>query len=198
MRVLQLPVLLGAALLALSCSYAPDFGGGVLACSAAMTCPKGYSCASDGACWKDGMGPTDADPLAKYVGIWTFESGNLDSQCSDGTPTTMALSGQTVPVTKQGSSGLLATYYCGWVLHRGSASLAAVADAGQSCQQVVPGSGTDATFTYTWHGDAFSFSTMDGETGMVTGHVEGPFSGSDGSTGTCDGKFSGSLTKTSP
>ncbi len=184
-----------AVLLSLACSYSPSFDNGVLACGADSSCPKGYSCANDGACWKNGSGPSDADPLARYVGNWTFESGSLDSQCSDGQPTTTSLSGQMLPVVAQGTTAIVATYYCGWILRRAPASADAVADSGQSCQQVVPDATTNLTYTYTWTADAFTFTTTDGQTAMVDGHVEGPFTGSDGSTGTCDGMFSGTLTK---
>jgi hypothetical protein len=181
--------------LGLSCSYAPSFDGGVLACTATSGCPKGYGCADDGTCWKDGTGPNGADVLGKYVGNWTFDSGNLVSDCSDGAPSTTALMGDPV-IVKASGTGLTASYYCDWILHRPSGSAAAVADAGQSCQQVVPDTATNLTYTYTWSAKSFSFSTTDGQTAMVSGHVAGPFTASDNTTGTCDGTFSGTLMKT--
>lgn len=92
------------------CTYAPDFGNDLLACSSGGACPKGYSCnLADNKCWKTGETPggaggsdggtqpgtggapmdassdvpTSSDPRAGFVGTWTFTGGTLSGTCSD-------------------------------------------------------------------------------------------------------------------
>jgi hypothetical protein len=183
----------GLALVAGACTYDPDIESGTLVCGNGMSCPKGYSCASDGACWKEGSSPSD-DPLANFVGKWAFDSGTLNSDCSATEPATMSLAGDYVVLVK-GGTGLVASYYCDWTLHRPLGTTKATLDPGQSCNQVVTPKDSKVTYTYMWSGKSFTFSTQDGVTATVSGQVAGPYTGTDGSTGMCDGSFDGKLTK---
>lgn len=186
--------LLFVVLLGLSCTYAPDLQNGALQCGDDSSCPKGYACASDGLCWKNGQGPGDVGPtLDDFVGTWTFVSGSLLAACSDGPPTTTALAGDFIEVTRSGAT-LLAGYYCIWTLNLPAGSDTATAGSGQSCEQDVPDTTSGVTFTYAWTESEFSFTTADGLSATVTGHVTGPYTATNGASGTCDGMFSGSLT----
>jgi hypothetical protein len=51
------------------------------------------------------------------------------------------------------------------------------------------------TTTYNWGAPALTFTTGNGQTATTSGHLAGPFSGSDGVNGTCDIMFNGSLAK---
>ena len=196
MRTLRRLGLLGGALGLLSC-YAPDFENGTLQCGPTNNCPKGYTCATDLTCWKDGdlAPPTGGGDVAAFVGTWTFDSGNLNATCSDGSPTTAPLAGDTVPIARRGD-GIVASYFCDWMLHATGAT--ATADPGQSCSEMIPNQMSGVIYTYTWSAKEFSFSTSNGQKASVSGHVGGPFTASDGSRGTCDGVFTGMLTKTAP
>lgn len=195
MRTFRWPLwLLGA--LASSCSYSPSFEDGVLVCSTTKSCPKGYECSADGTCWKGGDAPDGGDLYANFVGTWAFESGTLNADCSDGPPSTMPLTGQQIPVAPTPTgTGVTATYYCSWVLHRAAGSLTAVADPNQSCVQDVPADASGIAYSYTWTAIEFSFTTTDGQRASVKGRVAGHFLGTDNSTGTCDGQFNGMLTR---
>lgn len=198
MRMFLTATLLCGLSSALSCSYTPDFDNGTLACGPSRNCPKGYACSSDNLCWKSGAAPDggSSDPLEAYVGTWTFATGNLNSSCSDGQPTTSPLSGDTVKVTKSGT-GLKASYFCDWILHR-KAGFTAEIDPGQSCMQPVQDPNTNVTYTYTWSSTLFSFTTTDGQTATLMGQVSGPFTATSGATGTCNGVFDGTLSYTGP
>ena len=93
---------------------------------------------------------------------------------------------------------LVVTYYCDWVLHRSPGSAEAVVDTAppQTCNQ--RDDTTAITYTYHWSTNRFSLATTDGKIATIGGHVFGPFDASDRSTGTCDGTFSGELTKEPP
>jgi hypothetical protein len=76
------------AIIALSCSagcFAPDYGNGELLCASDGTCPEGYHCASDRACWRDGTGPGGGDLAAADGGSDLSQSPDLD-QPSDLAP----------------------------------------------------------------------------------------------------------------
>jgi hypothetical protein len=200
----------------LSCSYAPDFANDQLQCGAAGQCPKGYSCATDNRCWKNGATPHDAAvtphdgavttdggvQLSDFVGTWTFNSGasggTLTGTCSDSsTPISSSLSGDFMVVTLSGT-GLLAQYYCnaGWNLRLPAGSTTAVVQTGQTC--VYSSTQSGVTTSYTFAALAFSLTTSNGQLGQFSGHLSGPFSASDGTTGTCNFNLAGQLTKTSP
>jgi hypothetical protein len=198
MRTLRCLGLLAGALGLLSC-YAPDFENGLLQCGPTNHCPKGYTCTTDLTCWKDSdVGPpTGGDEVTPFIGTWTFDSGTLTANCSDGAPSTVALAGDTVPITRSGT-GIVAAYFCAWMLHAPAGSTTAVVDPGQTCMEMIPDEKTGVTYTYSWGAKEFSFTTSDGQKASVKGNVGGPFNASDGSKGTCEGLFTGSLTKTAP
>lgn len=198
MRLSRLLGLLGLTLGSLSC-YSPDFDNDLLQCGPMNNCPKGYTCASDLRCWKNGdvVPATTGDSTALFVGTWTFNSGNINSACSDGPPLSSPISGDTVPVTANGSN-LVASYFCDWTMQLNPGTSTAMASPPQGCTEMIKDDKTGATYTYQWMLKAFSFTTTDGKTASVSGDVGGPFTGTDGSKGTCDGTFTGTLAKTGP
>jgi hypothetical protein len=54
------------------------------------------------------------------------------------------------------------------------------------------------TTTYMFSALAFSLTTRDGKTGQFAGHLSGPFTASDNTSGSCNFTLSGQLTKTPP
>lgn len=182
------------ALAASNCTYDPNFDDGILVCGAGMSCPKGYACATDGACWKNPASGGNVNPLDKYVGTWAFDNGSLASDCSSSEPMMRALVGDYLVVVKY-ETGLLADYYCEWKLHRAPGATKATLDPAQMCNKTVKDTVSGVDFTYTWVGKTFVFSTTDGRRATLEGHVVGDYTASDQSTGTCDGTFSGQLTK---
>ena len=176
--------------------YTPDFDNGKLRCGPQGQCPKGYGCASDGTCWKSGAGSSSdggTDVLDDFVGTWTFLTGTLDANCSDGR-TMPSIAGDVFVVTRAGTT-LTAGYYCDWFLHVPAGSRTTVIDPAQSCIQDVPDTGTGVTFHYNWSGTEFALTTSNGLSGSISGTVKGPFTATDGSSGTCEGKFTGTLSK---
>ena len=217
-RPASLLVLLLSAVIAagLSCGYSPNFANDTLQCGAGSTCPKGYSCATDSKCWKNGELATDAgthvdtgtggdthgdvgigtDPRLPFVGTWTFNAGTLSGTCSDSpTPVSQPLSGDFMVVSLAGT-GLSAQYFCdaGWNLDLPTGTNTTVVRTGQMCTFRTTASGI--TTAYMFSGLAFSLMTSNGLSATFAAHFTGPFSASDGTSGTCNFTLSGQLTKT--
>ena len=189
-----------ALLLALSSCYAPDFANDQLQCGDNSACPKGYSCAADNRCWKNGAQPAaDAGGQMRFdnfVGTWVFTGGTLNATCTDGPPYQRALTGDSITILT-GNVGLLEQYYCqtGWNLRLPLGTTTAVAPTGQTCVERTTDSGSGIMTTYTWSASELSFTTSDGQTATTTGHIMGPFSASDNTHGTCDVTYTGPLHK---
>ena len=197
-----------------SCAYAPDFADDTLACSDKRTCPKGYTCAANNKCEKSGGGGdgvggiagggtggntgTDGgiDPrLDNFVGTWHFNSGMLTGSCSDGSTINNPLTPDVFVVVTRGGVGLMLQYHCpgGWNMRLPVATNTAIAVAGQTCRESTVSSGVMTT--YNWGAPALTFTTSNGQTASLSGHLAGPFSDSNSINGTCDIMFNGSLTK---
>ncbi len=203
-----------------SCTYSPDFANDKLVCGPAMACPKGYACATDNKCWKIGetLGgaggsdggtphmdassdvPTSNDPRQGFVGTWTFSGGTLDATCTDGSVLHRALTGDYI-VMKLGTvaATVLAQYYCdtGWTMQLSGGDTMAVATSNQKCTEKTTDSTVTpaVTTTYTWSAVVFTFTKTAAQAGMSTGHFMGPFSATDGTSGSCDVMFTGPMTK---
>jgi hypothetical protein len=182
-----------------SCSYSPDFANDQLQCGAGK-CPKGYSCAADNKCWKDGESPADAGNMPEtrldnFIGTWRFNSGTLDGTCTDGSVIHNALTADDFIVVSRAAVGLSLQYFCetGWNLRLPAGSTTAVALAGQTCRQQTTSGGINTT--YNWTATALMFSTTDGRTATTSGHLQGPFTATDNTSGTCEIMFSGPLSK---
>jgi hypothetical protein len=185
---------------ALSCAYSPDFAGGQLQCGSKQSCPKGYSCASDNTCWKDGTAPTSPND---FNGTWTFTGGTLDVSCTDGSSDHRALKGDAnnsadFIIVNQSGSSLSANYFCDWSLTLPSGGNTGTAPLGQSCTETTTDSTGTIMTTYTWSALAFTFTLDGSDSATSAGHVSGPFTDSTGVAGTCDVTFSGPLSKTGP
>jgi hypothetical protein len=179
MRLSGWPWAVGLLSLVAACSYAPNIPSGTVVCGTAdKGCPVGYECADDGACWKDGTSPSAADILNKFVGTWTFDSGTRDAICGGTVTPTTDLMNDFLMVTKNDTE-LVANYYCPWMLHRTTGTSTASLIPDQQCDEDVQGT------TYHWAGTAFSFTTVDGKTASLSGHM----------LGSCDATFSGQLSK---
>ena len=211
------PVILSAVMAVAggSCTYSPNFADGVVACGTDQSCPKGYSCATDGTCRKhaasggnpdggkaDGGNGVDAgnsgDAAGKFVGTWTFQNGTFNAACSDGSSDHHALTTADFVVVARGttSSGVLIEYFCdsGWALGVASSGTTASATAGQpTCTTTTTQAGITTMFT--WTVVTFTFNTSDGASGSLSGHLMGPFTATDHTTGTCDITFMGNVTK---
>ncbi|HET6149127.1 MAG TPA: hypothetical protein VFH68_16435 [Polyangia bacterium] len=203
----------GTASLALlgSCAYAPDFADDTLTCSATSTCPKGYTCAANNKCEKaggagSGLGGVGGggtggsagggdQRLDDFVGTWHFNSGTITGSCTDGSTINNQLTSAVFIIVTRGGAGLLLRYYCqdGWNMRLPLATNTALAIAGQTCRDSTVSGGV--TTTYTWGAPTLTFTTSNGQTASISGHLAGPFSDSNGINGTCDIMFSGSLTK---
>jgi hypothetical protein len=191
---------LAAGLSLLGSCYAPDFANDTLQCGANHECPKGYSCATDNKCWKDGAAVADGgNPpdtrLDNFIGTWRFSSGMVNGSCSDGSVIHSNLGSDVFIVVSRAAVGLSLQYHCqnGWNLRLPAASTTAVAIAGQTCRELTATGGVTTTFN--WGATALMFTTADGTTATTSGRLQGPFTASDNSNGTCDIMFSGALTK---
>ena len=112
-----------------------------------------------------------------------------------------------VPIAKLGvvitlgttSSTVLAQYYCqtGWTMQLSGGNTMAVATSNQMCTQRTTDTSVNPPIdtAYTWSAVAFSFTKTGANTGMSTGHLAGPFTASDNTSGTCDLMFNGPLTR---
>lgn len=213
MLVVASLVLGGAA----ACTYSPDFADDKLVCAPGNSCPKGYSCASDNKCWKIGDTPGGADagtqhmdagsdtgstsdPRTGFVGTWTFTGGTLDVVCTDGSARHDPLTGDYIVVglgTTQ--STVLAQYHCqtGWMLQLSGGNTMAVATSNQKCTEMT----TDTTVTpavvttFNWSAIMFTFTKTTATAASASGHLTGPFTGTDNSSGSCDVMFTGPMTK---
>jgi hypothetical protein len=96
-------------------------------------------------------------------------------------------------------STLLAQYFCqtGWTMQLSGGDTMAVATSNQKCvQRTTDNSVTPpVTTSYTWSAVAFSFTKTNATMGTSTGHFMGPFTASDGTSGSCDLTFTGPLTR---
>ena len=181
--------------------YSPDFANDTLQCGSQSQCPKGYSCATDNKCWKTGEGPT-ADGgsmpdtrLDNFVGTWHFTGGSLDGSCNDGSVIHNTLTQDIFIVVTRAAVGLSLQYHCanGWNLRLPLGTSTAIAVANQTCREQTTSGGVTTTFN--WSASALMFTTADGRTATASGHLQGPFTATDNTNGTCDLMFSGPLTK---
>jgi hypothetical protein len=178
--VVRLAAGLALALLAAvaSCTYSPNPESGALFCGASGECPKGYGCASDGTCWKNGTSPADAGPvdrsvpspeaLRNFLGTWTFTSGSMVTTCSDPSTATRDLKGDFFEMAAAADADLTGSFYCEWRLNVSGAK-AALARAAQSCSRL-----TDGTM-FTWTAVSFDFTTTDGQTGVLASNIGAAF-----------------------
>jgi hypothetical protein len=186
MRTPPSGVVLGAALALLAlagCGYDPHPVSGALKCGADDTCPEGYECA-EGACWRP-----------NFYGTWTFITPSTRKIVCDGGTTTMTDDwgdiGEFFDITKAGSGGLRAYYYCDWDLNPSAGGNSTVIQPGQSCSGLDP---TDSTISYTWHGETFALSSSDGHKGTIAASLPYDYVTLTGS-GSCTMNFTGTLTK---
>jgi hypothetical protein len=145
--------------------------------------------------------PITGDPRAGFVGTWAFTGGTLSGSCTDGSVVQRALTSTDYMVITLGTtaSTVLAQYYCqtGWTMQLSSGNTMAVATSNQMCTQRTTDNSVNPPITtaYTWSAVTFSFTKTGASTGMSTGHLMGPFTASDNTSGTCDLSFTGPMTK---
>lgn len=191
-RWLGLALLAGAAV---RCAYAPDPASGTLRCGPSSSCPKGYSCASDQTCWKDGTSPSGAagsgaagsgaagsgaagsgvagsgaagSPVGDpaFVGHWIYQTGSKETvSCSDGSTKDNDLTSDYVDVALN-SGTLTATYFCAWIVTLDSNMTTTVIRAGQSCSRNTTDATTGITH-FTWRGTSFAMKTTDAKTATL-------------------------------
>jgi hypothetical protein len=191
------PATVVLAAVALGC-YSPNPTSGNLRCGTNQSCPEGYTCADGRTCWKKGEAPTcvaTGASITKFVNHWNFSpTSTIVISCSDGSSSTQSLMGDFLDVNPGLVGDLTASYYCDWDM-RVPAGNSAVICPGQSCDSVDSASGT----MFTWHGDAFTFTTADGVTATLTAmisanFVDPPTAPVPNQTGTCNLRINGTLT----
>jgi hypothetical protein len=170
--------------------------------------PGGGTGGSDGGVAGTGGAHMDAgsdvpsnDPRTGFVGTWAFTGGTLSGSCTDGSVVQRPLTSTDYMVITLGTtaSTVLAQYYCqtGWTMQLSSGNTMAVATSNQMCTQRTTDNTVNPPITtaYTWSAVTFSFTKTGASTGMSTGHLMGPFTASDNTSGTCDLSFTGPMTK---
>ena len=145
--------------------------------------------------------PNSNDPRDGFVGTWVFTSGTLNGSCTDGSVVQRPLTSTDYMVITLGTtaSTVLAQYYCqtGWAMQLSGGNTMAVATSNQMCTQRTTDNTVNPPITtaYTWSALTFSFTKTGAMTGTSAGHLMGPFTASDNTSGTCDLSFTGPLTK---
>jgi hypothetical protein len=174
------------------CAYSPDPASGTLHCGPGSSCPKGYTCADQKTCWKDGETPsgaagtgaagmgaagvsgaagTGAAGMAmpgpgNFVGHWVYQTGSTETvSCSDGSDKNNDLTSDYVDVALN-TGTLTATYFCAWIVTLDSNMTTTVIKAGQSCSRNTTDATTGVTH-FTWHGTTFAFKTTDAKTATL-------------------------------
>jgi hypothetical protein len=175
---------LALALLLLAGCYSPSPESGTLLCSSDLKCPEDYSCHSDDLkCWK-------STPADLFVGHWVFDStSTVNVTCVDGSRNMSSLKDDWVdiayPTATDAPADVTADYFCSWKLEVAAGQGTSILP-GQSCPF------TDSTNTaYTYSGQSFNFSTMDGKTGTLAASLQAV-----GAAATCTLALSGTLTNT--
>ena len=183
-RALSRGTLLGAlALLALAagCGYSPSPKAGTLKCSADATCPEGYQCDQQ-YCWRPSL-----------FGHWTFVAPSTRKIVCGATAKTEDWSnmGEFFDIDAGGPGTFTTYYYCNWDLDLGADEHSTKVRPAQSCSGPDP---TDATITYTWHGEAFTLSSTDGKHGTLDASLPYDYVTLTGA-GSCTMHFTGTVTK---
>ena len=204
-------VVLSLALLAFApaCGYDPHPADGVQQCGSMNSCPDNYSCMS-GRCWRNGAagstgrggsggsggstgGTGGGSGVDKFIGSWAFDAANTTRvrTCTDGTNETLHPYADGFDITAGSSAALVADFYCPWNLDVTAAGTTTAIRSGQMCSHPDP---NDATITFTWKGEAFTFMTTTGTTGTADISLPYNYTTSSGS-GSCTMHFTGPVTK---
>ena len=172
------------------CGYSPNPVEGKLLCNPGdgPKCPEGYFCRSDLTCWK-------STPGDLYVGTWTFTVGTRDGTCDGGPHQNESVVDEMVTIDYTTAPGrLTASYYCDWLVNVSGPGSSTMMMPGQTCSAVDPSTNTQ----YQYQGTSLGFITKNGTTATLTAALSFGYRNTDGTTGTCDLKISGSLSKTGP